>query len=400
MAELTSAGYNLKTENEYFDEEIGLYQGIDPNWNLDPSTPDGLKAAHDAEVFSALDEAILAAYNSKDPNKARDLELDIIGALTGSVRPQGSPSTVTLTLTGTIGAVISADDALFESTVDGSQWELDADATIGGLGTVSAKATCTVNGTTEADAGTITQIVNTISGLQTVTNPLAATPGDNPETNAEFRVRRRNAVARPGNNQLENMLGEIFAVDNVRKAVILENDTNATDGDGLPAHSIAPIVDGGTDADVARAIYTKKNPGVLLYAAGTPVSETVTSPNYPNMSKEITFSRPVYVDMDVVVDVVDDGTLPLNIEDLIADAIVAYAGGDLVAASSGFNPLGFGIGENVPVSRIYTPVNQVVGQYGNSYVSSLTVDGETSFVAIDFNELARWTTANVTVNVT
>ena len=60
------------------------------------------------------------------------------------------------------------------------------------------------------------------------------------------------------------MYGSIFGVDGVRHCKIYENDTNVTDGNGLPAHSIAPIVDGGTDADVAMAIYLEKNPGVLL----------------------------------------------------------------------------------------------------------------------------------------
>ena len=79
------------------------------------------------------------------------------------------------------------------------------------------------------------------------------------------------------------MLGEMFAVDGVRRCKIYENDTDsATVSDdnpyGLPAHSIAPIVDGGTDANIATAIYLKKNPGVMLYQAGTPASYTVTSP--------------------------------------------------------------------------------------------------------------------------
>ncbi|KKL19546.1 hypothetical protein LCGC14_2464410, partial [marine sediment metagenome] len=55
MAQLTAQGYKLKTQNEWYDEERQLYLDIDADWNLDPSTPDGLKMAHDAEAFSALD---------------------------------------------------------------------------------------------------------------------------------------------------------------------------------------------------------------------------------------------------------------------------------------------------------------------------------------------------------
>ena len=117
--------------------------------------------------------------------------------------------------------------------------------------------------------------------------------------------------------------------------------------------------------------------------------------------KLITFSRPILIPMTVIVDITDDGTLPANADDLIKDAIVEYSEGDLIAAECGFNSTGFQIGEDVPVSRINTPVNQIIGQYGNSYVTSLTVNGQaTGLIPIDFNELSQWLTTNITVNIT
>ena len=45
-----------------------------------------------------------------------------------------------------------------------------------------------------------------------------------------------------------------------------------------------------------------------------------------------------------------------------------------------------------------TPINNVIGSYGNSYVTSLTVNGASSGkVAIDFAELSRWSDSNITV---
>jgi uncharacterized phage protein gp47/JayE len=398
MAALTSTGFSLKTQNEYFDDEVTLYTDIDPKWNLDPSTPDGLKIAHDAEIFGNLDEVLLAAYNSKDPNKARDVELDIVSALTGTYRSQGTPSTATITLTGTAGIVVPSG-TVFESVVDGSQWTLDAAAIIGGGGTVDAAITCTANGATEAGIGDISRIVDTIGGLQSASNAGVAVIGTNQETNAELRLRRLLSVGRSGDNQIDSMLGEIGATAGVRRFVIYENDTGSVDANGLPAHSIAPIIDGGTDADVALAIYLKKNPGVALYAAGTPVVVTVTSPKYPASTKDITFGRPDYIDITVAVNVTDDGSLPSNADELIKQAIIDYSGGDLVDATYGFNPLGFDIGEDVSISRMYTPVNNVIGQYGNSYVTSITLNGGSSNIAIAFDELSRWTSANITVNI-
>ena len=56
MAEITDQGYQTKTQNQYFDEEKQRYLDIDPLWNMDPSVPDGVKLATDAEIWANLDE--------------------------------------------------------------------------------------------------------------------------------------------------------------------------------------------------------------------------------------------------------------------------------------------------------------------------------------------------------
>lgn len=401
MAEVTSTGYNLKTQNEWFDEERQMYLDIDPLWNLDPSTPDGLKLAHDAEVFSALDETLQQAYNSKDPNKASGIDLDVIASLTGTSRSEGTASTVSGFVLSGVASPLTTVPAgtIFESVTTGSRWTLDQQWTLDSSGQAVVDITCTVVGPTEADAGTITRIITTVPGLTSCNNPSPATPGTEIETDSSLRVKRATAVGRPGNNQIDSMLGELYAVDGTRRVKVYENDTNTTDSNGLPPHSIAPIIDGGTDADVAMAIYIKKNPGVALYQAGTPISVDVTSPTYPDNVKTIKFSRPEYVDMVIAVTIKNDGSLPSNTQDLIRDAFIDFAAGGLVPAEYGFKVDGFDIGESVPYSTMYTPINKVIGQYGNSYVQSLTVNSGTTNVTIAFNELSRWTSSNITVTL-
>lgn len=397
MAEITFNGYVIKNQNTWFDEERQLYLDIDPNWNLDPSTPDGLKLASDAEIFANLDELGQRAYNSKDPNKAKGVDLNTICSLTGTIRSQGTPSNVELTITGVAGTVILAGK-LVESVVDGSQWSIDSNVTIGVGGTVAATATCTTNGATVASIGTITRIVDTVGGWQKVTNPTVATLGTNRQNDSSLRLERAKAVSRPGNAQVDNMLGEIFAVEGVRRAIVLENDTGVTDVNGLPEHSVAPIVDGGTNEDVAKAIFRKKNPGCKLHAAGTSVTVSDVFDIYPSNARDITFSRPNYVDMVIQVTIQNDGTLPNDAAERVKQAIIDYSSGELVAAECGFNVLGFDIGEEVPVSRMYTPINQVIGVFGNSYITALTVNTlTTGQVPIAFNELSRWDLSNITV---
>ncbi len=401
MAEITSKGYSLKTVNEWFDEEKQLYVEIDPNWNLDPSTPDGLKIAHDSEVFGALDEVLQQAYNSKDPNKASDYDLDVIAALTGTTRSEGTASTITgVVLTGIPGTIVPARTR-FKSSITGTVWSLDQTWTLNVNGQATVDLSAMGNGPIEANSNTITQIVDTVGGLSSVNNPNPATPGTGIESDTAFRVKRATAVGRPGNNQVDSMLGELFAVAGVRRVKVYENDETAPDANGQPGHSIAPVIDGGTDDDVAMAIYLKKNPGVMLYQAGTPVNVSVTSVAYPSNSKLIKFSRPVYVDMIVNIEIKDDGSLPSQgvLEPQIRESILSYSAGGLIPTEYGFKPDGFDIGETVPYSSLYTPINKTIGEYGNSYVSSMLVNGGNTNVTIDFNELSRWISTNITVSI-
>jgi Baseplate J-like protein len=403
MADITERGYSLKTQNEWFASEKELYVGIDPLWNLDPSTPDGLKLAHDSEVFGAFDETLQQAYNSKDPNKARFVDLDILCALTGTKRSQGTRSNATAVLSGTAGVFIPGGSRI-RSRTTGSTWFTEQGGTLDDSGNFTITVICETVGPVQADAGTLTQIVDTIGGWVSVTNPQPATSGTSVEIDSALRVKRATAVGRPGNNQIDSMYGELFAVGDVRRVKIYENDTNSAsvsvdNPHGLPAHSIAPLIDGGADEDVALAIYIKKNPGVLLFQAGTPIEKLVTSPQYPTNTKMIRFSRPVYVDMIVNIIIKDDGTLPSDVGIQIQNAFMEFAAGGLVPAQYGFKVQGFDIGEDVPYSTLFTPINQVIGQFGNGYVQAMTVNGANQNIDINYNELSRWTTSNISVTV-
>lgn len=403
MAEVTAQGYSLKTQNEWFDEERQLYLTIDPAWNLDPSTPDGLKLAHDAEVFGVLDETLQQAYNSKDPSKAVAVDLDVICSLTGTKRSEGTPSNVTITLTGTPGTYVAAGKRI-ESATTGSRWATDQAVTLTG-GTATTTATCTVFGPTQADIGTLLNIIDVVGGWTGVTNPSVATPGTDEQIDSSLRVERATSVGRPGNNQIDSLYGELFAVEGVRRVKVYENDTGSDAFDPvdnpytLPKNSISVIVDGGAIADVGMAIYVKKNPGCRLNQSGTPVSTTITSPKYPTNTKLIRWATPLYLDMIVAIVLKDDGTLPTNIADLIDEAFLEFAAGDLVPADIGFKMQGFDIGEDVPYLTLTTPINKVIGEFGNSYIQSFTVNGGTSNIAIAFNQLSRWTSANISTTV-
>lgn len=406
MAQLTPRGYKLKTQNEWFAEERDLYLEIDPLWNLDPSTPDGLKIAHDAEIFSALDETLQQAYNSKDPNKAVGVDLDVICALTGTRRSNGTQSDVELTFSGVAGSDVLAG-AIVESATTGSRWVVSDTYTIAPGGSVTVPAKAVLIGPTQAEPGTLTRIITTMTGVTAVTNAQPATPGTDIENNSSLRIKRNLAVGRPGNNQTGSTLGELFSVPGVRRARIYENDTGSSAVDpifnphGLPAHSTAVLVDGGDDDDIAYAIYVKRNPGPEQAAVtSTVIDKIVTDKEFPSNRQPIRFNRPEYVDMVIDVTIKDTGNvLPDDIEDQIIDAFIDYAGGELTNPSCGFRTQGFDIGESIPYSTLFTPINKIIGPYASPYVDTLLVNGVSSNQAIAYNELSRWTPANINVTI-
>ena len=396
MAEVTDKGYVSKQQSDWFQDEEDRYKAIDPDWNLDPSTPDGMKLATDSEIWANLDELGQKAYNSKDPSKAVDNDLDAISSITGAKRGKGTFSTSSVNLAGTNGTIILAE-TLIESVENGSRWAVDVDTVIAGV-TVTA-ITAIERGDIQASIGTITKIVNPQSGWKSASNPAVAVVGANPDTNAELRIKRDNGVSLPGQNQIDSTIAAINNLDGVKRVKIYENDDTAPfDANGLPIFSTAILVDGGGDNEIALAIYNKRNPGPIQFELTAPVIVPVTSPETGNQ-KDIKFNRPDYVDIVVVYEVTDDGTLPADIEQLIKGATLAYVNGELLDAEDGFNQSGFNIGEDVHSGRFYTPANKVIGKYGDSYVTSITVNAGAS-VAIVFEELSRFADANISVNIT
>ena len=406
MGSVTDKGYQTKTQNAFFEEEQALYKAIDPDWLLDPSTPDGMKIAHDAEVFGALDQAVKQAYDARDPNKATGYDLDVLRELTGAKRSLGTPSTVTLYLTGAPYTRIPHGSKV--KTATGVTFETDEDVVIQADGNASVGSHCTENGAIEVSSNTLTQIVDTVGGWYSVTNREIASIGPDRDSDTVFRVKSAKAVAKAGNGIVDNIFAQLFAVSGVRKVQIYSNRTDSDayhetkNPHSLPDHSMAIIVDGGTDQDVAQAIYDKLAPGVMLYGCDDPIDRTVYSKLYPKSYDVITFSRPVYKDVTIKLTIKDPmGTLPTDseIQELIRDAYIDFYEGDLLPSGIGFLTTGFDIGDMIPYSRMYTPANKVLGDYTGAFVDTLLLNDQKDNLEIPFNGLARFTRSNITVTV-
>lgn len=417
MAKITDQGITGSSLNDYLAELKTRTLAIDPDWNLDPDAPDGQKLGIDAEMLANLDEGVVAAYRAKDPDSATGEALRNIGKISGVAIRDATYSVAPVTITGTAGMVLPANSQI-RSRIDNTLWLTTAAIVVGVSQTAAGFATCVTPGRVLAAAGELTVIGTPYPGWASVTNAAAA-PGEDAESDVDFRARRNKSVSLPGSNMKDNMQAAVANVAGVTDVRILENSSDdPVDPDGIPYTAIALIVNGGSDQGIGLAMYSKYNPGTPMYPRYSTKTDTwvdppgasgvkvkIVSPSTGN-TETMTFQRAVALPIYVNVVVQRKGNLPSDIEQRIKDAIVEDSTRKLFADDevTGFNQGGYDIGEIVPVGRLYTPVNKVLGQYGDSYITTLTIGrsaGSQGVTPIQpgIAELATFDPDNITVSV-
>jgi len=327
-----------------------------------------------------------SVYSSKGPNTALGTSLDSLVKLNGISRKGSSYSTCSVILTGIAGTVIANG---IVADVNLNSWNLPESVTIGEDGTVTVIATSEIAGEILAGVGDITTIVTPTYGWTAVTNSVVATSGVSVETDSVLRARQAISAARPSLTVLEGTKGSIAEVLGVTRFVVYENDTGAADSNGLPAHSLTAVVEGGADADIAQAIYNKK--GVGCYTNGTTSVQVTDAYGYVNT---IRFYRPSYVDIDVAISVkgLSGYTSQTTLD--IKNALVSY-----------LNSLE--IGDDLAISSLWGASLATISDLSKPTFSITSVTAAkhgqvkgTSDIVIAFNEVTRGNVANITVTVT
>jgi uncharacterized phage protein gp47/JayE len=121
----------------------------------------------------------------------------------------------------------------------------------------------------QALAGSITRIATPKAGWTSVSNAAAANPGNAVETDSQLRARQQISTAIASVSPMDSLMGTVSAVAGVRRSKGYENDTVTTDVNGVPAHSICVVVEGGESADIAEAIALKKTLGTGTFGTTT-----------------------------------------------------------------------------------------------------------------------------------
>lgn len=382
---ITSTGITAPTFADVLAYLQAQYQAIyGSDVYLGNDSQDGQFIGVIAQAINDANAIAIAIYNSFSPASAQDEALASNVKINGITRNLASYSTVDLLISGQNGTTISNGVV---SDLAGFKWNLPATVVIPGGGSITVTATCQTLGAIAAAANTVNVIATPTLGWQTANNAAAAALGAPVESDAQLRKRQTVSTALPSQSILDGIAGAVAGLTGVTRLAAYENPTGSTDADGIPAHAISLVVEGGSAAAVAGQIALKKTPGTGTY--GT-TAQSVTDA-YGNPIT-INFYRPTGKQMLVAITV----KALTNYNSGIGDAIKA-------ALANYINTLA--IGQDVLLSRLYLPANLLGSVDGLTFevtvlqIAISPTAPAAADVTIAFNEVATCVVADITLTV-
>lgn len=396
---MTNTGFKPKRFADVLESLTTKLQTIsDPDTGEYPfvnETADGLLMQFTSiiaeEIAICWEQAYLASQQF-DPLNASGVALRGLVQINAINPSYGSYTQIPVTLGGTAGTVVPEGARI--SSTDGSQvYQITSATVIPAGGTIMTTAICTEVGPNDPAAGTIIQIQTPIFGWNYASNGAATSIGTNADTDAQLHIKQSRATAATSYRQVDAIIAGIMNVPGVTFARLYVNNTTTTDARGITGKTMAPVVVGGLDADIAEVLRLKA--GGLDNFQGNLATPIVYTGELGD-TQTIDFYRPtevpIYISIDITV--TDSASYPENAEALIKQAIIAYAQYDQDGIA-GFPP-----GADVLVSRLYTPINTVPGFKVDSLEIGTADDTlSTSDIVIDWNEIAEFEEENITITV-
>lgn len=287
-------------------------------------------------------------------SQASGVALDRLANNIGLIRNPAANATVTLTLNGVAGTIIpeqtlfgTSDNINFfaaESATLEPTGKMDTDG-VTPLGTAKLLAV-SVEQTVKANvaAGRINKIVEAVSGLQSVTNEVAATGGVALESDNSLRQRLIDNYKKSANGTVNALITAVENVKGVQAVQVITNNTMDTDNYGNAPKSVHFYVEGGSDSDVANAIFNSVVAGVATVGK--------TSVDVPLISgtstQTVNFDRPTQKVVDVTVKLLTDASFSVSGNTDVQNAIFDFLEG-------------LKIGETLYISRLISVVYSVAG---------------------------------------
>ncbi|THD42120.1 baseplate J/gp47 family protein [Enterobacteriaceae bacterium ML5] len=380
MGKVTSTGYVADKLDDIFSGLVSKFKGIYGDDILtDADDPDGQMIGIFAQMRADIEGVILAVYQANDPDNATGTWLEQKVAFSG-IRRRGASYSILpdVLLAGTAKKTLSAGAIVRDG--NNVQWITQTNATFGADGTVKTDFRSSELGQYSVDADTELEIVTVTNGWTSAKTTVAATLGEEEETDPELLARFYKARARASQNCIDGTVGDLYALPGVTDVVPLENRTSKADDNGVTPYSVNYVVEGGDNTQIAQAIYDNW-PGTGLQGA---VSVDII--RYSGNTISIPFDRPTPVDITAKISIGRRANFTYVDTQSVINAVVALA---------------YKTGASVYASDVTEAVNAISGVYVREVV--LARDGDTPAgvlsVEIAPREKARFLATGVTVTI-
>ena len=322
--------------------------------NTEPETPAGQIIDSQTASITQKDSELLYLANMLNPLKATGIFQDALAEIYFLQRKPAIPSSAVIKCAGLPGTVIPVS-AQVMSAADDTIWQNTEAVTIGADGTCECVFECQSAGLISAAAGTLSRINTMVAGWDTAVNEAAAVVGQNAETQGAFEARRYASVGLNSRGTIAAVYARVANCANVVSCIVRENKTNVPieiDGYYLKAHSVFVSVVGGSDEDIAEAIYNSCSAG-CDYNGNTTVAVTDSA---TKAVENVIFYRPEEFDVYVKVTLQGKDSLPDEYEKTVKSAVYDNFYGESSATIGGDPILRVAPGDTVLASRFMPSV--------------------------------------------
>ncbi|KZM54901.1 hypothetical protein A3Q35_13155 [Aeribacillus pallidus] len=383
-------GFSKKTYSDLIDEmEAKAKELFGEDVNTKAYTPLGIILRIFAWFQAILWDNVERVYNNSFPGTAEGVSLYRLGKLKGMTPLKADYAYGKIQITGEPNESVAA--GLVVGTKNNILFETTEDCKLDGNGVGYAEIYAQESGAKgNVDAGAITEIIELDPNVHSVVNLEPTTGGRDAETDAEFYERFQNYPEKSGSSNIESIEAKLLEVPGVRDAIVNQN-TSSFEKDGLPPHCIAPFVFGGSDEDVAQAIFSVAPGGIQVY--GTTVVQVTDSKGTVH---EIGFTRPETIQVYVRVTLTKGPDFPADGVTNVRNQILSYIGG---TDEHGNEYPGLGLKQNVVHAKIVAAVLNSVGV--DDAIVELSTDGINYFqsnIVVDSNQVAKTSYDKVVVS--
>ena len=244
---------------------------------------------------------------------------------------------------------------------------------------------CTTDGAITPAIGDLTDIVTTYAGWDSVSNNVSANTGRLAESDTALRQRWNASLYTRSVGMTDSIASALMTLNGVTSAYVYENDSDTTDSEGRPPHSIEAVVNGGETDEIGLTIWQKKAAGIDTFG-----SQSVSINDSQGFPHTINFNRPLIVPiyLNITVTEYPEEALPPNAQAMITEAVLNY-GNSLT------------VGNDVILQRFMGAIYQNVSGIGYITVTAST-NGSTyssNNISIDARHVATFDATRIQVTI-